>query len=186
MATREEKLESLKKQEIEVNKKQQELHEERLRIDYEIEKLNAEFLAENSGLSRNELIRLRRTLTIIGQAVTSDNVIFANIQIIDEEPDITSGGYLGDHTNKYSIRVSCSFIEDYAPGLSYNISIKTTNDAVKTVIRSMITSNECLDDEEEKKPRNYWNTNWDYNYKITLKNPMDSDEFNTYETYRNP
>ena len=182
MATREEKLENLKKQEVELNKKEQQLYEERMRIDYEIEKLDAEFLAENSGLSRNELIRLRRTLTIIGGVVAADNVIFANIQIVDEEPDATSGGYLGDHTNKYSIRISCSFIEDYAPGLSYNVTIKTTNDAVKAVIRSMISSNECLDDEEEKKPRNYWNTDWDFHYKITLKNPMGEDEFNTYRS----
>ena len=184
MATHEEKLENLKNQEIELNKKEQQLYEERMRINYEIEKLDAEFLAENSGLTRNELIRLRRTLTIIGQAVSSDNVIFANIRIEDQEPEETNGGYLGNHTNKYSISMSCSFVEDCATGLSYNVNIKTTNEAVKAVIRSMITSNECLDD--ETKPRNYWNADWDFHYKITLKNPMDKDAFDRYETYRNP
>ena len=184
MATREEKLENLKQQEVELNKKEQQLYEERMRIDHEKQKLDAEFLAENSGLTRNELIRLRRTLTIIGQAVSSDDVIFANIHIKDQEPDETNGGYSGNHTNKYSISMSCSFVEDYAPGLSYNVTIKTTNDAVKAVVRSMISSNECLDD--ETKPRNYWNADWDFHYKITLKNPMASDEFETYETYRNP
>jgi hypothetical protein len=114
--------------------------------------------------------------------LSSNDVMFGHLQIINEDPEITEGGYKGPELYKYSIHIKTKFIEDYGTGLSYDIIIKTKSPGVVSIINSIITTSqssyEDYDYDEESgemkiKPeaviKTSWETDWDYHQKFIIK-----------------
>ena len=175
MATYETKLEALKIREAALKTKEYELSNERVSLMHEIAELEEEQRALSSELTNREIASIRKAMTVVGKAITSDDVIFGTIRLLDEEPEDTAGGYRGDHTNKYSIRMACTFVEDHAVGLQYKVIIKTKNPHIKAIVRDMLG-----DGEEGALPANTWEADWDYYTKFSIKNTINDTEYNKY------
>ena len=181
-----ETLSTLEKRLNAVKQDQMRLHEKHASILQEIEVIRAKQVAEKYGLTRKEIVRLRRALTILGEMLSADTVIFANVHLRDEEPGTIDKGNIGSYLpdedepiQKYSFTINCSYVEDCAVGLCYNVDIKTKNDGVRAIVRSMIDTNMYINDDEneDSSVRNSWHADWDYHTKILLKNPMSSEEY---------
>jgi len=170
MATYEEKLSLLTLRENALLTKERELAEERSSLLQEIADLEKTQRALSPELTTDEIKSIRRAMSIVGKAVTSEDVIFGSIQLLDEEPEETDGGYRGNHMNKYSIRMSCVFVEDHAVGLQYSVTIKTKNPHIKAIVRDMLGQGE-----EGDLPANTWNADWEYYTKFSIKNTISND-----------
>lgn len=177
MASYDERIAAIEEKQNELRRKESELEEQRIELAKEKEMLEAQRLAENGGLDESTMASLKMALTVVGKAISSDDVVFGGFDILHEEPDETEGGYHGNHKHPFSISIDCSFVEDCAIGLSYSVKLKTTNEAVKAVVRSMITSTEYIREEEQEEVRNSWRIDWDYHDKIILKNPYTIEEY---------
>jgi hypothetical protein len=171
MTTYKEKLAHLSIRENELRIKERELAEEQISLQNEIAQLEAEQLAATPELTENETTSIRKAMSVVGKALTSKDVIFGTIRLEDEEPEETAGGYKGDHMNKYSIHMSCTFVEDHAIGLLYNVTIKTKNPYIKSIVRKMLGKGEDGD-----MPTNTWTADWDYYTKFSITDTISDDE----------
>jgi len=172
MATYKEKLEGLTLREGALATKERELAEERSLLLNEIADLEKERQALSPELTNSEIKSIRRAMSVVGKALTSEDVIFGHIQLLDEEPEETNGGYRGAHTNKYSIHMTCTFVEDHAVGLDYNVIIKTKNPHIQAIVRDMLD-----DGEEGDMPANNWSADWDYYTKFSIKNTISNEDY---------
>lgn len=177
MSTLEEKIAALEAKHAALTEKERELMREREALHDELDNLKAQQLAENGGLPEDEVNSLKMALTIIGKAISSEDVVFGGLELVDEEPEKTDAGYQKDIQHRYSIHMECGFVEDCAIGLRYNVKIKTMDEAVRNIVRSMITSNEYITDEYRGEPRNRWGIDWDFHEKIILKNPYSIEQY---------
>ena len=177
MSSYDEKIAAVEAKQLELQKREAELAAERNRLWDELEDLKAQQLAANGGLPEQEVNSLKMALTIVGKAISSENVIFGELRLVDEEPEETSGGYHEKEKHRFSFHIECGFVEDCAIGLQYNVKIKTKDEAVRAIVRSMISSTEYITEEYRDIPRNRWGIDWDYHDKIILKNPYSIDEY---------
>lgn len=177
MSTYDEKIAAIEKGLAQIRRREAELMYEQEKLQNQLEALKVQRLAENGGLPEDEVNSLKMALTIIGKALSDEDVVFGCLEMVDEEPEKTDGGYHGDNTHRFSIHMDCGFVEDCAIGLRYNVKIKTKDEAVRSIVRSMIDSTEYVDDEEKDEPRNRWSINWDYHDRIILKNPYSREEY---------
>ncbi len=177
MASFDEQIAAVEAKQKELAKREAELAAERNRLWDELENLKALQLAANGGLPEQEVNSLKMALTIVGKAISSDDVIFGELRLVDEEPEETSGGYHKKEKHRFSIHMECGFVEDCAIGLEYNVKIKTKDEAVRKIVRSMIASTEYSTEEYRGVERNRWGIDWDYHDKIILKNPYSREEY---------
>ena len=177
MASFEEQIAAVEAKQNELSRREAELAAERNRLWDELEDLKAQQLAANGGLPEEEVNSLKMALTIVGKAISSEDVVFGGLCLVDEEPEETEGGYHMKHKHKFSIHIECGFVEDCAVGLRYEVKIKTKEEAVRKIVRSMITSSEYITEEYRSEPRNRWGIDWDYHDKIILKNPYTKEEY---------
>ena len=177
MASFDEQIAAVEAKQKELAKRESELAAERNRLWDELENLKALQLAANGGLPEQEVNSLKMALTIVGKAISSEDVIFGELRLVDEEPEETSGGYHEKEKHRFSIHMECGFVEDCAIGLEYNVKIKTKDEAVRKIVRSMISSTEYINKEYRDEPRNRWGIDWDYHDKIILKNPYTREEY---------
>ena len=175
MTTYEEKLALLTLREEAIRTKERELEDEHRIIREELAQLETERLATSPVLTKREIVSIRKAMTVVGKAVTSSDVVFGHIHLVDEEPEETAGGYMGDHTNKYSIRMLCKFVEDHAVGLEYTVVIKTQNPHIQAIVRNMLGKGAM---EEGDMPTNYWNADWDYYTTFSITNTISDEEYN--------
>jgi hypothetical protein len=129
--------------------------------------LEDERLVANSGLTPKEIADCRQALTVIARAVSSEDVIFGSVRVIDEDPEPTEGGYRGNHTNKYSIHIESKFVEDYACGLEYNVRIKTRNAGVKAILNSLIKQVGYVDEADLRDGE--WTIDWDFHQRVAMR-----------------
>ena len=177
MSSFEEQIAAVEAKQKELTKREAELATERNRLWDELENLKSLQLAANGGLPEEEVNSLKMALTIVGKALSSEHVVFGELRLVDEEPEVTSCGYHGEVKHKFSIHIECAFVEDCAIGLQYNVQIKTKEEAVRAIVRSMISSTEYINEEYKNQPRNRWGIDWDYHDKIVLKNPYSIEEY---------
>jgi hypothetical protein len=162
--------------------KKAQIADEESKLLFQLEQLKAEKIAKYEGLSQSEIDSVKNATLVIGRMLYSNDVMFGHLQIINEDPDITEGGYKGSELYKYSIHIKTKFIEDYGTGLSYDIIIKTKSPGVVSIINSIITTSqssyEDYDYDEESgemkiKPeaviKTSWETDWDYHQKFIIK-----------------
>jgi hypothetical protein len=155
------------------------LDKQRQDVVDELETLKrSRLLAGLSSLTKMELLDLRRTLTVLGQTLSTDLVVSGYVQLVHEEPA---------EGKKYSIRMGCRIVESPI-GLRYEVHICTTNEDVKMVVRTMLTSNDTRDeqyyeeygvDESERPPRNIWDIDWDFTHRIGLVGPLSAEDHYT-------
>jgi hypothetical protein len=177
MSTLEEKIAAAEAKQQALMAKERELLREREALHDELENLKAAQLAENGGLPDDEVSSLKMALTIVGKAISDDSVVFGGLELVDEEPEKTDGGYHPDIEHRFSIHMECGFVEDCAIGLRYNVKIKTKDEAVRNIVRAMISSTEYITEEYREEPRNRWGIDWDFHDKIVLKNPYSIEEY---------
>jgi hypothetical protein len=177
MSSYDEQIAAVEAKQEELTKREAELAKERNRLWDELENLKSLQLAANGGLPEEEINSLKMALTIVGKAISNEDVVFGGLWLVDEEPEETDGGYQRKLKHKYSIHIECGFVEDCAVGLRYEVKIKTKEEAVRDIVRSMITSTEYIIEEYRSKPRNGWSIDWDYHDKIILKNPYNKEEY---------
>lgn len=166
MATREELL--AQKKEIEAKL---------FALEEEEKRLEAEKVAAAGGLTEENVLELRRAITIVGSAVASSDVIFADVSLEDADPEITEGGYRGNQQYPWSIHMEVSFVNDYGMGLKYAVTIKTRHPGIRAIVMSMLTSNEYIPDLEEGEAVSHWSADWDYHYAISVKNPLSEKDY---------
>lgn len=160
----------------ELREKERNLQKQRATLSDELANLKSLELAKNGGLPDAEVNSLKMALTIIGKAISDDHVISGSLQLIEGEPEETDGGYCGEKKHRFSISMECGFVEDCAVGLCYTVKITTNDEAVRAIVRSMISSTEYVKESEEEL-RNYWGIDWDDHNKIILKNPYTFEEY---------
>jgi hypothetical protein len=177
MSSFDEKIAAVEAKQKELTKKEAELAMERNLLWDELENLKAQQVAANGGLAEDEVNSLKMALTIVGKAISHDDVIFGELKIVDEEPEMTEGGYHGKQKHKFSIHMECGFVEDSAVGLRYNVLIKTKEEAVRAIVRSMISSTEHITDEYCSEVKNRWGADWDFHDRFVLKNPYTIEEY---------
>ncbi len=177
MSSYEEQIAAVEAKQEELTKREAELAKERNRLWDELDNLKSLQLAANGGLPEEEVNSLKMALTIVGKAISSEDVVFGGLCLVDEEPEETEGGYHKKQQHKFSIHIECGFVEDCAVGLRYEVKIKTKEDAVRDIVRSMITSTEYITEEYRSEPRYRWGIDWDYHDKIILKNPYSKEEY---------
>jgi hypothetical protein len=177
MSSFEEQIAAVEAKQEELRKQEAELAKERNRLWDELENLKSQQVAANGGLSATEVNSLKMALTIVGKAISDDHVVFGQLRLVDEEPEETDCGYQGKKKHKFSIHMECGFVEDCAIGLRYEVEIKTKDEAVRNIVRSMITSTEYITEEYRSEPRTRWGIDWDYHDKIILKNPYSKREY---------
>jgi hypothetical protein len=177
MASFDEKIAAIEAKQNELAKREAELAAERNQLCDELENLRSLQLAANGGLPEEEVNSLKMALTVVGKAISSEDVVFGSLSLVDEAPEETDSGYQGKQKHKFSIHIECGFVEDCAVGLRYEVKIKTKEEAVRAIVRSMITSTEYITEEYRSEPRNRWGIDWDYHDKIILKNPYTKEEY---------
>jgi hypothetical protein len=177
MPSYEEQIAAVEAKQEELTKREAELAKERNRLWDELENLKSLQLAANGGLPEEEVNSLKMALTIVGKAISSEDVVFGGLWLLDEEPEETEGGYQKKQKHTFSIHIECGFVEDCAVGLRYEVKIKTKEEAVRAIVRSMITSTEYITEEYRSEPRYRWGIDWDYHDKIILKNPYSKEEY---------
>ena len=177
MSTLEEKIAAVEAKQVELAAKEREILREQQTLHDELESLKAAQLAANGGLPEDEANSLKMALTIVGKAISDERVVFGGLELVDEEPEQTNAGYQGKVQHRFSIHMECEFVEDCAIGLRYNVKIKTKDEAVRNIVRSMITSSEYITEEYRGEPRNRWGIDWDFHDKIILKNPYTIEEY---------
>lgn len=138
-----------------------------------LEKLRIESLPNE--LTEEEEKWLRDELTLVGKLVSSDDVNFGSVDLLDEEPDkMDTRGYFGNkHSNKFSIDIKLSISTEFRAGFTCDITIKTKVSKIEAIVREMFKSSEdeYEEDKEVKLNRRYWPIDWDYHYKVILQNP---------------
>lgn len=169
MATYEEQLAALKE-------KMKELEEERTRIEYEeydirrqVEELERKRKEYLPGLTEKEEKWLRQELTVVGKILSSDDVLFGCLELLDEEPDMKdySAGYFGTNDpKKFSVEISVNLCIEFQAGLRCCVKVKTKTPRVEEIVREMFE--QTMDYEPELLKRR-WDVNWDYHQKILLK-----------------
>jgi hypothetical protein len=177
MASFEEQIAAIEAKQKELTAREVELANERNRLWDELSDLKARQVAANGGLLDDEVNSLKMALTIVGKAISSEEVVFGELRLVDEEPEETDCGYQGKVQHKFSIHMECGFVEDCAVGLRYEVKIKTKEEAVRAIVRSMITSSEYIVEEAKSDPRNRWGIDWDFHDKIILKHPYSKEEY---------
>jgi hypothetical protein len=177
MASYEEQIAAIEAKQEELTKQEAELAKERNRLWDELSDLKARQVAANGGLLDVEVNSLKMALTIVGKAISSEDVVFGQLRLVDEEPEVTDCGYQGKKKHKFSIHMKCGFVEDCAIGLRYEVEIKTKDEAVRAIVRTMISSTEYISEEYRDEPRTCWGIDWDYHDKIILKNPYSKGEY---------
>lgn len=145
-----------------------------------IERLRKERDQKSDKLTPEEELEFRYALTIVGELLENENVLFGGVYILDEEPnkeDIHTG-YFGDSgPRKYSIAIETHFVLDVSPGLSVNVKIKTKTPAIKRIVQDMVESTEYVREEEKLVERTSWRIDWDYHDRITIKNKVTQAEY---------
>jgi hypothetical protein len=178
MASFDEKIAVVEAKQKELMRQEAKLAEERTRLRDELEFLKVQQLAENGGLPEDDVNSLKMALTIVGKAISDENVIFGVFKLVDEEPEEKDEGYNGKNKHPFSIHMECGFVEeDCTIGLSYTVLIKTKEEAVRAIVRSMISSTEHCTDEYSSEVRNQWGAHWDFHDRFILKNPYTIEEY---------
>ncbi len=125
------------------------------------------------GLTKEEEKWLRDELTVVGEILGGERVLFGSLKLLDEDPDkMETSGYFGqEHSEKFSIAIDVGICTEFNAGLSCKVVVKTKVPQVEDIVREMLVSSE---DEYEENPDPYrreWPINWDYYQKIILKKP---------------
>ncbi len=176
MASYEEKIAAIEKKKEELTERESQICRERKELEDELERIAMERTVENCGLDENDVLILKRYLTIVGTAIGSEDVIFGSVKLLDEDPEPYKNTHLT--TKFYSIEMTCSPASDsVVMGMSYTIKIKTRNEYVKNIVRSMFSSTEYISDEYESARKDTWYANWDYHAKILIKNAVSKEEY---------
>ena len=88
---------------------------------------------------------IKKSIAVIGNMLSDNNVMFGTLRILNEDPDITYGGHKCDEQQlKFSIKIECNFVADFVVGLIYNVSIKTKNETIVRIINEMISTTKQL------------------------------------------
>jgi hypothetical protein len=170
MTSYETKLALLEKKEKALQKRQNKLMRQSARLREETEKLKAERLIETLGMPEKELALLKRLVTIVGTAMSSPDVHWGGLKLEDAESE--------DLDHPYSIHMETSVGNEYecVIGLCMRTTIKTKSEAVRQVVRNMISSTGYEHEEEKGKPKNYWHIYWDDYDAIEVKTPYTSED----------
>lgn len=177
MSSFDEQLLAIEKRQSELFEKEREIYKEQEALQAEKERLESLRLAENGGLPDDEVNSLKMALTIVGKAISDEDVVFGTFELVDEEPEETDAGYQRNVQHRFSIHMECGFVEDCAVGLRYTIKLKTKDEAVRAIVRAMISSTEYINEEYRSDPRNRWGVDWDFHEKIILRNPYSKEQY---------
>lgn len=176
MSSYDEKVAAIEKKKQELDEKETQINKERKELDDELERIAVERTVENCGLSEEDMLILKRYLTIVGHAITGDDVIIGCVKLLDEEPEPYKNTHLS--TKFYSIQMSCSPASDSVVlGMAYTVEIKTTNEYVKSIVRSMISSTEYIPEECKNMRKDTWYAHWEDHSKFVLKNAISRGEY---------
>ena len=173
MATYEEKIAALQKNLCDIEKQERDLQYRAEKIKEEIEAVEKLRVENSDKLSESEEKDLRKQLTQLGKLLCGPhNVCFANLDIVNEAPDMDSArGYAYVKIiGKYSFSIKCDLIEEYGgPGFKINAQIKTLLPHVESIVRDMFDEEGMC--ETKIGPITNWSTDWDYGNRIVLKKP---------------
>jgi hypothetical protein len=170
------------------NLRRQALEDQREKLNRELEslqeetrRLEEERLSQAGGLSEEEILDFKRALTIVAGLAAQQDVSFGGIHLHEDtepEPDSTYKGYCGkDKEFKYSFDIKVDYCYDVSPGLVVRVDIKTKHAAIAALARSMISSSEYVPKEERESPKSHWSIDWDYHFKVTVKDPLSYDDY---------
>lgn len=158
-------LEKLDREESEIRNKKWKLEAKRKEIEEQARAKKA------GGLTREDEKWLRDELTVAGEILCGEKVLFGSLKLLDEEPDeMHVGGYFGQkHSEKFSISMDVGICLEFSAGLSCDVVVKTKTARVEDIVREMFESSE---DHVDADPyRREWPINWDYYQRIVLKKP---------------
>ena len=152
MSSYEEKLLSLTNRRKALLAQELEIAAERERLTVEQQELDAQKLADMHGLTDRQIADFRTAVTCIVKTITADGVPHAGLTVVDEEPN--------DPEDKpFSIDMSCEYSTYDIPGMTFDVTIKTQNQAIVALLRSMIKQISPYELDESK--RMSWRVYWD-------------------------
>jgi hypothetical protein len=152
MSSYEEKLLALDTRRKALLAKELEIAAERERLAIEQQQLDAQKLIDMHGLTDRQIAHFRTAVTCIVKTICADGVPHAGLTVVDEEPN--------DPDDKpYSIHMACCYSTYDIPGMTFDVIIKTQNQAIVALLRSMIKQISPYEDDESK--RMSWRVYWD-------------------------
>lgn len=162
----------------EIAQKECELENERDRIMREIKDLKEEERRNSPEFTQQDRRNLYMQLSALSKAIIGEHVLICHMSIVYGAPrENEVRGYRGAPlSNKYSIDVTCTLINEYGgPGFTYNVTIRTKNPHVMDMIR------ECFEQkfdypEQEEELRTHWWRDWDYGTCFAFKDPKDAQD----------
>jgi len=163
--------------------KEYELHNELRRLEDDIKELKRKQIENTvSDLSPEEEGWVRDELTVVGKILCGENIIFGGLNLRHEDPDeMNTQGYFGQkHSKKFSIKIDLSICTEFTASLQCDVTIKTKSPKIEAIVREMFESTE--DSYKPDPCRRHWPINWDYHYRILLKNPYDPEK-NPHKKY---
>jgi hypothetical protein len=160
---------ALERREEELRDREREIEKERDRIQRRREEIEAERVKASPELTADEEMWLRDELTVVGNILCGDNVLFGGLNLLDEEPDeMNTEGYFGEtHSKKFSISVKVDVTTEFTAGLCVRVDVKTKLPKIEAIVREMF---ESTDNGKDVGRRN-WPVDWDYYYRVILRKP---------------
>jgi hypothetical protein len=176
MATYEEQLAAMNQQQRDIDEQIKILQDKRQKLLEAAEDLKKNELKSNFGLSKRDTLELRRSLTILGETLVAKNVNYAEVTLVDDEPEQTNCGYSSARTDLYSFSMTCEYVNDFQMGFKYTVQIKTKSPAVRSIIQHMFRQ-EGPKEEEVLELRDRWTVNWGWNRAIHVVDPLDEETY---------
>ena len=156
MSSYEDKLLALDTRRTALIAKELEIAAERERLSVEQQQLDAQKLADSCGLTDKDLDGFRTAVKCVVKTITADYVTHASLTIVDEPAT-------GVDHNPYSIHMTCCYTTYDIPGMTFDVTIKTQNQAIAALLRSMIKQISARDEyyEFDESKRMSWRVYWD-------------------------
>jgi hypothetical protein len=183
MQAKKRELESLSVEELErrcqeTTAKRCELEDEERKLEWALKAARERRERERPDtLTPEDEKELRRSLTIVGELMTGENVSGGSFGLVDEEPGELDMGCYGEVKKAWSLDIQTGFHLEVGPSLWVRATLKTKNAKVRAIVREMITSNEHIRDREKHEERTYWDIDWDYGNRIEIRNPMTREQY---------
>jgi hypothetical protein len=122
----------------------------------------------SARLSSQDELDLRRKLSVLGNTITSDDVIYCTLWIVKEDPEPTEE-YGETQNSPYSIDVYSGIHNDFGViGMRYSVKIKTKNARVEQIIRDTFRQEGGRYYHNES-TRTEWMTHHDYGDRIVVR-----------------
>ena len=140
--------------------KKRDLEYEEHALERERSSLEEERLKLSKTMTAYDKETLEKELTAVGELLELPIVILGSLTVVSEEPD--------DPEKFYTIDVRCGTCEDTGlTGLYANVIVKTTVPQVETIVRTLFEQEGTVLDRHPSAL--YWERNWDYSTRITLR-----------------